>query len=218
MEGRCYLRTLLGIIKMNKQLQLMLVTAIGITLSGCGATAKEIVRMGRSERIDVFTEVRTEGEAPAGFADLVIKAALKTPLEGHYVLESKESVHGKPGFSFLVNIDGQAVLWKVDGQKEMVPLYDERGKASPDPEAGAGMKYILERKVRLAAGKHRLFFALPEEPYYIMVKITLKEAETNILEFKPRYRYKTVPTRIPTFLLGVDSYEITLNGRIIGQE
>lgn len=184
----------------------MLVTAIGITLAGCSAATKELTRMSQSVKTDLFTEINTAAALPSGFADVVIRSSIKIPLR-----------RDKP-YSFLINIDGQAVVWNVDGQRETVPLYDAGGKTSRDPDAGTGMKYQLEKKVRLAAGKHRIFFALPEEPYYTVVGIMLTEAETSILEFKPRYRYKTVPTRIPTFLLGVDSYEITLNGRIIGQE
>jgi hypothetical protein len=202
---------------MKQHTEWMILIASGIILAGCVSTTKEIARMATSTRTDVFVEV-TEGNAPAGFVDLVIKASIKTPLAGYYAFQSKRSARGKPGCPFLLNIDGQAVLWKVDGQKETIPLYDENGKTSHDPDAGVGMKYYLEKKIRLALGTHRIFFVLPEEHYYTAVEIPLKEAETSMLEFKPRYRYKTLPTRIPTFLRGVDSYEITLNGQIVRQE
>ena len=203
---------------MNILAKLMAIITISITLASCGATTKEIARMSQSERTDAFTEAPAEGVVPAGFADLVMKASIKTPLEGYYVLESKKSMHGKPGYPFLVNIDGQAVLWKEDGQKETIPRYDENGKTSHDPDAGVGMKYNIEKKIRLADGQHKIFFGLPGELYYTEVKITLKEGDTAVLEFKPLYRYKTMPTRIPTFLRGIDSYETLLNGQIIGRK
>ncbi len=193
---------------MKRLMILVITTTLGVILVGCCATTKELDRMSRSERTDVFTEVPAEGAAPAGFVDLVIKASIKTPLEGYYLLESKASVHGKPGYPFLVNIDGQAVLWKVDGQKEMVPRYDEKDKVSRDPEAGEGMKYVLEKKIRLAPGAHKVFFGLPGEPYYTIAEIFVKSGGLYILEFKPVYRYKTSPTRIPTFLKGVDKFEV----------
>ena len=200
---------------MNILAKLMTIITISITLASCGASTKLISRMSRSERTDVFIEVPAEGAAPPGLVDLIIKASIKTPLEGYYILESKKSLHGKPGYPFLINIDGQAVLWKVDGQKETVPLYDEKGKTSHDPNAGTGIKYNLEKKVRLPAGMHRIFFGLPEEPYDTVIHITLKEGGAPALEFKPSYRYKTVPTRIPTFLEGINRYEPLLDGQII---
>jgi hypothetical protein len=203
---------------MNEHIRLMVVVVIGITLVGCGATTKEIARMSRSERTDVFTEVPAEGAAPAGFVDLVIKASIKTPLEGYYALEPKGSAHGKAGYPFLLNIDGQAVLWKVGGQKEAVPLYDGKGKASHDLDAGTGMKYTLEKKIRLAAGPHKIFFGLPGEPYFTEVKVSLKEGIPQVLEFKPQYRYKTRPTRIPSFLEGIDSYKTLLDEQIVRRE
>jgi hypothetical protein len=170
--------------------------------------------MSQSGRTDVFTEA-PEGSVPAGYADLVIKASIKIPLEGYYALGSKTSIYEKEGYHFLINIDGQAVLWKVAGQKETIPLYDEMGGVSQNPDAGAGMKYILERKIRIAVGQHKIFFGLPAKPYSTKVRLTLKEGESPVLELKPRYRYKTMPTRIPSFLEGIAGYEILLNGHII---
>lgn len=203
---------------MKRLIQFVIAVATGVTLVGCGAMTKEIARMGHSERTGVFTEDPSEGTAPAGFVDLIIKASIKTPLEGYYILESKDSVHGKPGYPFLLNIDGQAVLWRVNGQKETVPLYDQKGKTSRDPEAGTGMKYHLEKKVRLAVGPHSVFFGVPGEPYATDIRLTLKEGGSPVLEFKPRYRYKKIPTRIPTFLSGSRSYETLLNGQSVRRE
>jgi hypothetical protein len=203
---------------MNRFMKFAIAITMGVTLIGCGAATKEIMRMSRSERTDVFTEVSAEGAAPAGLVDLVIKASIKTPLEGYYALESKGSVHGKPSYPFLVNIDDQAVLWKVGGVKETIPLYDEKGKVSHDPDAGVGMKYNLEKKVRLAAGPHTVFFGLPGEPYTTKVRLMLKEGGSPVLELKPHYRYKRRPTRLPTFLKGISSYEVAFTGQIVRQE
>ena len=185
----------------------MILLSIGITLAGCGVTAKEIARMSQSERNDVFTEIASEGSVPAGYADLVIRASLKTPHAGYYPLESTGFSHGKAVCNFLINIDGQAVKWQVEGQKHVLPEYVD-GKTSRDPEAGEGMKYLLEKKVRLAAGPHKVFFGLPDEPYYTTADISVKSGGLYILEFKPDYRYKISPTRIPTFLKGIDKFEV----------
>ena len=203
---------------MKRHAKLMILISIGIILAGCVSTTKEIARMTNSTRTDVFVEVPAEGNALAGFVDLVIKASIKTPLEGYYAFESRTTAQGKPAYPFLVNIDGQAALWKVDGQKETVPLYNENGKTSHDPDAGTGMKYALEKKVRLAPGPHAIFFGIPGEPYFTVVKVSLKEGVPQVLEFKPHYRYKTIPTRIPTFLFGINSYEAMLDGQVMRRD
>jgi hypothetical protein len=82
------------------------------------------------------------------------------------------------------------------------------GKTSRDPEAGEGMKYVLEKIIRLAAGSHKVFFGLPDEPYSTIVDISVKSGGLYMLEFKPHYWYKELPTRIPTFLKGVNKFEI----------
>jgi hypothetical protein len=181
-----------------------------ISLISCNASSGLISRMSNSERTDAFTEVPAGGAVPSGYADVVIKASLKTPMAGYYLLESKESSHGKAVYPFLINIDGQAVLWQVEGRKHVFPKYVD-DKTSHDPEAGEGMKYMLEKNVRLAAGSHRLFLGLPEESYYATADISVKSGGLYVLEFKPEYRYKTEPTRIPTFLKGINKYEIYVN-------
>lgn len=194
---------------MKKPFSVVIVITVISILASCGAMTKEIARMSQSEKADVFVEI-SEGPAPGGYADIVIRASIKTPLAGYYPLESKGSTRGKDACHILVNIDGQAVLWKVDGQKHLLPKYVD-GKSSRDPEAGAGMRYLLEKKVRLAAGPHKVFFGLPDEPYYTTADISVMSGGLYLLEFKPDYRYKTSPTRIPTFLKGVEKFEVMLN-------
>jgi hypothetical protein len=190
---------------------------LAIALAGCGTTSKEIHSKSQSQRTDVFVEIKSGETLPKGFAKLLMKANIKTPLAGYYISESKASLHGKPGYPFLVNIDGQAVLWKVDGVTESRPAYDNDSKTSHDPEAKEGMKYVLEKSVRLRAGQHRIFLGLPEENYSTSVDIVLKDGEEALLEYKPIYRYKTFPVRMPTFLKGIDRYEVFLNGKQIRQ-
>ncbi len=188
-------------------IRLSILMAISATIVACADSMKLISRMSQSERSDVFTEVTAEGAVPEGFADVVISASLKTPLEGYYLIASKESADGKPDYTFLVNIDGQAALWKVEGRKQELPKYSD-GETSRDPEAGVGMKYVLEKKVRLPAGAHKVFFGLPGEAYGTTAEISVKSGSMQMLEFKPEYRYKTFPTRIPTFLKGIEDYKI----------
>jgi len=183
-----------------------------MVLAGCGATAKMIAAKSQSERADVFTEVNDADAKSQGNVDMVVKANIKTHVEGYYSGEPEKSLHGKPGYPFVLNIDGQAVLWKVDGQKDVKPAYDEQGKTSKDPEARTGIKYILEKKLRLRTGTHKVSFGLPEDEYHVEAEIALRDGEEAVLEFRPIYRYKTLPTRIPTFLEGIHTYEVYVNG------
>jgi hypothetical protein len=195
----------------NRIAMSMIVVSLGLIV-GCGAPARMITAKAQSEKSDVFTEVTDAGATPQGFADIIVKANTKTHEEGYYIGESDKSLHGKPGYPFVLNIDGQAAVWKVDGKKEELPKYDEQGKTSRDPEAGTGIKYVLEKKLRLRPGSHNLFFGLPGEDYYTEVVITGQEGESRTLEFKPVYRYKTNPTRIPTFKKGISGYAVYLDG------
>jgi hypothetical protein len=189
---------------MNNLAKLMTIITISFILANCSATAKELERMACSQRTDVFTEVPSAGSTPAGFADLIIKASIKIPLPGYYIFESKK----EQNYRFLVNIDGQAILWNVEGERHQVPKYLADGTTSHDPEAGEGVKYILLKNVRLSEGTHRVLLGLPEEEYYITKDISVKSGESYVLEFYPEYKYKTLPTRIPTFLRGLKRYDV----------
>lgn len=184
---------------------------LGIVLISCGTTSQAIKSKSISDRAGVFSEI-TEGTPPQGFVDVVIKASIKTPLEGYYPLESGKSIRGKTVYPVVFNIDGQAVTWEMEGQKEGTPKYDKVGKTSHDPEAGDGMKYSIEKKVRVISGTHKLFFGLPGEKYLTEIEVSLKDRETYHMVFAPVYKYKTRPHRITTFLKGLNKYAVFLNG------
>lgn len=198
-----------------KNLLICFVLIIPAAFMGCGTTAKKIHERANSEKTDVFTEVSNGSALSRGSSELIIRANIKTHIDGYYILESSESLHGKQGYPFVFNIDGQGIVWRVDGVRDVKPAYEADGKTSRDPEAREGLKYNLEKKVLLSAGTHKVFFGLPEEQYATEVEISLKAGETSILEFKPAYRTKRIPTRIPTFLKGIDRYEVFLNERQI---
>lgn len=200
---------------MNRLLIFFVAILTGLSLFGCGATAKKTRMQSQSEKTAIFTEAKDESTIPKGFAEITIKANIKTHIEGYYILESKESRHGKKKYPFLINIDGQAARWEVEGIKDVKPAYAADGKTSRDPEAREGFKYVLEKKIRLKAGSHRVFFGLPEDKYSTEVEISLKDGETSMMEFKPIYKTKSMPARIPTFMKGIDKYEVFLNDKKI---
>jgi len=187
-----------------------LVVLLGFVLAGCGAAAKMIALKSQSERTDIFKEVTGSEAIPAGYADVIIRANIKTHLEGYYIGESKKSAHGKSNYPFLVNLDGQATPWTAKGEKHVRPAYID-GRTSRDPEAGEGMKYVLEKRLRLAAGSHKVFLGLPEESYSTTTEVTVREQGLYVLEYTPVYRYKKRPTRIPSFLAGISKYDSSVS-------
>ena len=191
------------------------ILAVLVLLSGCGETAKIIATKTQGQKSDIFAEVVDGTAVPAGYGDVMISASIKTHLEDFYIGESKASAHGKAAYPFVFNIDGQAVVWKTEGKEDELPKYDADGKTSQDPEAGTGMKYVLNKKIRLRAGSHRFFFGLPEENYYREFVVFVKDGETHTLNFKPHYSSKTIPTRIPTFLKGMSYYDILFDGQMV---
>jgi hypothetical protein len=196
---------------MQKVMISVFIGVMSIVLIGCGVTAKTIKQKTQTTGPDVFTEMKNADPPAQGFVSLAIKATIKTPLEGNYLFESRNSMCGKPGYPFIINIDGQAAAWKVNGQKEILPSYDRDGKTSHDPNAGEGIKYILEKKIQLRAGTHKVFLGFPNEDYFKELEIMFQEGKTYTLEYKPIYKYKTKPTRIPSFKKGIKEYEVYLN-------
>lgn len=172
---------------MKKIRYLALAAALLILVANCNAAREQIQTQSVSERGGVFQEVNTADGPPPGFADVVIKASLKTHLPGEYLLESGCSSHGAPFYHFTMNIDGQAVTWKVRGVRENSPVVNGRHF----PEEGAGMKYVLEKKIRLQAGGHSIFFGVPEADFTKTVSINLQEDRSYALKLRPLYpRYK----------------------------
>ena len=107
---------------MKNMVHLVLTLSLAVFLANCGAAREQIRTQSITEREGVFQEVTTADGPPPGFADVVVKASLKTHLPGEGpLLESGNSPHGGPFYHFTVNIDGQAVTWEVPGQRENSP-------------------------------------------------------------------------------------------------
>ncbi len=198
---------------MRKGIQIVFICVLFLVLFGCSNTAKVIQPKTFNEKTDVFTETKNSSSLPeTDFAVLTIKATIKTHVEGYYWLESKDSRCGKPGYPFLLNIAGQAVLWKVDGQKEILPRYDQDGKASRDPDAGEGVKYVLEKKIKIHTGTYKVFLGLPNENYVREVEMSIQNGKIYTLDFRPVYKEKTFPTRLSNFTRGIKDLQVYLDG------
>ena len=196
-----------------KKILMLLFIGIVITMVGCGIASKKIAKRSFSKNTDVFYEIQEEGTSQEGLVDLIIKAQIKTHPEGWYFIDSKDSLHGKPAYPFLFNIDHQAIVWEVPGKKEN----DRECKGNEDiPDCGEGMRYILEKRIRLKEGLHKIFFALPGDLYRTKFEITLNESKLYILELRPIYhRYRTSS---PSYLKGIQRFEVFLDHKQIIQK
>jgi hypothetical protein len=117
----------------------------------------------------------------------VVRLSFKTRLPGFFLLERRKSLLGKPGYPFIVTIDGQTAVLQEDGEMEATPTYDQRGVGTP--EGGEGRRNILEKRPRLAPGGHQVEIGLPEESYTSRFRVTLEERDSPcLLELKPVYR------------------------------
>jgi hypothetical protein len=169
---------------MKNMVHLILTLSLAVILTNCGAAREQIRTQSITEREGVFQEVTTTDGPPPGFADVAVKASFKTHLSGEGpLLESPNSPHGGPFYHFMVNIDGQAVTWEVKGVRENSPIVNGRHF----PEEGEGMRYVLEKKIRLHAGAYSIFFGVPEEDYSETMTVNLQEGKSYNLGFYPIY-------------------------------
>ncbi len=183
-------------------------------LVACAKVQKETMLKQESTSAGVFREVQKGEPWEKGKGDLLIRASLKTPVAGFHLFEIKTHLHGKPDYPFLINIDGQAGLWKADRITE--DLSESGGTEEKGPEAGPGVRYVLEKTIRLAPGSHTVFFALPEDGYFIQNIIQVEEGRANVLEYRPLYR-KHSKGVTENFEHGVARYEVYLNGSRLEQ-
>ena len=192
-----------------QKLSIIVVLLLGAAFCGCSEGKNIIREKALSERNDVFTEIQTEDLPAKGFSNLSIRAQIKTHVEGHYLFEAKDSLHGKPKYPFMFNIDGQMITWEEEGKKEDTPRSDKDGVSIPD--GGEGVRYVLERKIRLHAGPHKVFFALPNDNYYTEFQLVLNEGTQNMLDFHPIYwGFRRLRGH---FLHDIRYYEVLMNGK-----
>ena len=171
---------------MNRSMKAVCVPLLMVLLAGCAGVSARITEKSRSERSDVFSEIREDAPPAKGSVDLTVKASVKTHVEGHYLIERPGTRHGAPEYPFVLNIGGQAVTWNVPGRLEDTTTTEAAG--SVRAERGQGMRYILSRRIRLRPGPHTVFFALPSEDVAREIAVTLVNGEVTVLEFIPVYR------------------------------
>jgi hypothetical protein len=165
--------------------------------------------MKSTEKGNVFEELKNSDSIP-GWSLLIIRASIKTPREGYYLFESKHSLHGKSEYPFIFNVAGQGVTWMAKGtpdtQKRTVDF-------KRNPEGGEGVKYLLEKRIKLKPGRYKIYLGLTEENFQKEMNINLIEGKTSILEFKPVYRRDG--TSGYTFYKGIHDFKVYFNEKEI---
>jgi len=167
-----------------------------------------------SEKTDVFQEIHSAEALAQNFADLKIKVQFKIHEKGYYLLEGRDSIPDNTKCSFLFNIDGQAVTWEAPGIKENTPQYDDHGMQIPD--GGAGIRFALEKRIRLNPGQHKIFFAIPRYGYYERFEIRLLANSENILDLRPIYNRNRWIDQ--DYTKGLSHFDVFLNDRQITEQ
>jgi len=178
---------------------IVVIVVAALWMEGCAQSVRQVDALAETGTTGVFTEV-ADGFIQPGKVDVVVTLSIKTHLANHYLLESGKSLHGKPGYPFVLSIDDQTVIWREDGSAETTAAYDPNGLRTP--EGGSGRRYVLEKRLRMAPGRHRVAVGLPEEPVVCAFDLTIGERDKPyVLELRPTYR-RSGKER-PSFLYGV---------------
>jgi hypothetical protein len=99
-------------------------------------------------------------------------------------------------------------------KKYLSYLFSDADQGKPNPERGEGIKYALNKRLRLVSAPHQIIFGLPGEDYYMNISLILDDGEVQVLEFKPIYRPRRGKST-PSFINGFDRGEIFLNGNLV---
>ncbi|MBN1663448.1 MAG: hypothetical protein JW943_07600 [Deltaproteobacteria bacterium] len=200
---------------MKKIFTLLCITLLAVLFSGCGEMLrKEIVTQSLTARSDIFAEVNKDEPVPAEFGVVQINASIKTRTANHYLINLGTSDVGKPAYPFVINIDGQAMEWRIDGKKENTPRF-ENGKEMSD--GGEGIRYVLNKTIRLKKGSHRMFVGLSRDNIIQEFDLNVKEGRST-LEIIPVYKFAPmIDIRRPegneaSFVYGINRLDIHYDG------
>ena len=95
----------------------------------------------------------------------------------------------------------------MEGHRENASYYDKDGKKTVD--GGPGMRYKLEKKIRIASGPHKVFIALPGDDYFKEFDITLSNDALFLLDLSPIYLQDS--WRRQSYLRGMKDFKVILS-------
>lgn len=188
------------------------VLLIGLLMTGCAGMQQKTHSHDSLVAGDIFVEA-TRDAVPAGFGQLVIQTTIKTHPEGFYPMESASSHHGTDHYPFAVTVGTQSATWSVKGVQADSPKYAPDGSTSKDPEAGPGMRYTFDKRLRLKPGTYDVRLDLHDDNVTSTAKVTIQDGKSVVIEFKPVYRNKDFPVRMPSYRKGINSLEVYIDGK-----
>jgi hypothetical protein len=176
---------------------------------GCAHVTRQQIMQKASEKASSFEEINEkDSQLPEGNSELLIKASIKIPQKEFYFLSKKPPRHENSQYPFVLNVNGQGVLWMInctlDEQKTYI--YNKR-----NPEGGEGLMCRLEKRIGLRAGSYKVYLGLPEEEFETEVIISLADGSSNVLEFKPIYWRSGDNRRM--FWKGISNFDIFFNSK-----
>lgn len=175
--------------------------------AGCSGAGELIKQRSVSSRPDVYREVQDKTPIPSGYADLRVSFSVKTHMSSFHILES--GIHGTPDYVLVLNIDGQAE--RLKGAMTEENTLDERPRT---PETGNGIRYRFRKDLRLMAGSHKVFIAVPEDEVAVEVEIRLEDGTRNELVLEPVYATgKRFGKRSPNFYSHLSRVRMLMNGK-----
>ena len=164
-----------------------------------------------SEKGSSFEEINEEdSQLPEGYGELLIKAWIKIPQKEFYLIKKRTPREENSQYPFVLNINGQGVLWMVNCALDKQRTYVNNKR---NPEGGDGLICHLKKRIRLKSGFYKVYFGLPEEEFETEVPISLADGSSNVLEFKPIYRRRPGSNQ-RTFWNGISSFDIFFNGKL----
>jgi len=193
---------------MKKAHLFVLMIAMAVT-TGCANSSALIKTSNTSSRSDVFQETTKGRPIPAGRADMILYASVKTHKPGAF---SKKDLHGTPEYCLLINIDGQSAHLQGSLSEENI---DSRLLME---EAGDGVRYHFKSGFRLKAGSHRIVVASPDDGFAIERQIVLPEGISSELILEPIYGKVAGKQRpgfygVTSFSEGPQGFQVILNGK-----
>lgn len=174
---------------------------VGAAMCGCAANEKLIAEVSRTQRNDIFTEVR-DATPPPGMATVEFNLSLKS--NSSYFMGSYVK-HTNPPYRVNLSIDGQETIVEAE------PVLEERLPIDPTvPESGTGWKYRFVKRIALAPGKHHLSVVLPLDNVRVEREIDVRPG-SNAVTVTPVYKRKMLrPYRGENFSAGVKRMEVTV--------
>jgi hypothetical protein len=104
---------------------------------GCTHVTREGIMQKASEKASYFKEINgKDSQLPEGYSELLIKAWIKIPEKEIYLIKTRPPRDENSQYPFVLNINGQGVLWMVNCtlDKQRTYVHNKR-----NPEGGEGL-------------------------------------------------------------------------------